>query len=49
MKISKKGAIKIGIIPSKNRKSPHFADIARIAGKQQTQLKAWVKIIKTGQ
>lgn len=44
MKLSITDARKFGIVSAKNRKSPHYADVAREAGKQQTQMKAWAKI-----
>ncbi len=46
MSISITDARRIGIISAKNRKTPHYADVARAEGKQKTQLKAWVKLSK---
>jgi hypothetical protein len=48
MSISISDARKMGLVPNKNRKTPHHADVARAAGKQNTQMKAWAKIIKKG-
>lgn len=48
MKMSITDARKLGIASSKNRKTPHYADVARETGKTNTQLKAWAKLTKKG-